>query len=60
LMVPFLYETAVEGSPQTHKMVVDTVAVNRPLEDSRFAKPQAQVADSPATPPAAAPKQASR
>jgi outer membrane lipoprotein-sorting protein len=60
LMVPFLYETAVEGSPQTHKMVVDTVAVNRPLEDARFTKPQAQVADSPATPPAAAPKQASR
>ena len=59
-MVPFLYETAVEGSPQTHKMVVDTVTINRPLEDSRFAKPQAQVADSPATPAAAAPKQASR
>src|SRR6202795_4402226 len=56
LMVPFLYETAIEGSSQTHKMVVDTVAVNRPLEDSRFAKPQGPVADSPATPPAAAPK----
>jgi hypothetical protein len=54
LMVPFLYETAIEGNPQTHKMIVETVAVNRALEDSRFVKPQILVAGSAAAPAAAA------
>lgn len=54
VMVPFLYETAIEGSPQPHKMVVETVAVNRALDDSRFAKPQLLVAGSAAAPAAAA------
>jgi hypothetical protein len=52
LMVPFLYETAVDGNPQTHRMVVESVNVNRTLDDARFAKPQVLVA---ATPPASAP-----
>jgi hypothetical protein len=52
VMVPYLYESANEGSPQTHKMVVESVAVNRTLDDARFAKPQVLVA---ATPPAARP-----
>jgi len=52
LMVPYLYETANEGSPQTHRMVIESAAVNNPLEDARFAKPQVVV---PATPPAAKP-----
>lgn len=47
LMVPYLYETAIDSSPQTHKMVIETVAVNRALDDSRFAKPQLLVAGSP-------------
>jgi hypothetical protein len=46
LMVPYLYETAIDGGTQTHKMTVQTVAVNRALDDSRFAKPQAIVAAS--------------
>jgi len=52
LMVPYLYETANEGNPHTHRMVIESVAVNRTLEDARFAKPQVLVA---ATPPAAKP-----
>src|SRR5437016_4486409 len=52
VMVPYLYETANEGNPRTHKMVIEAVEVNRTLDDARFAKPQALVA---ATPPAAAP-----
>ena len=52
VMVPYLYETANEGSPRTHKMVIEAVEVNRTLDDARFAKPQALAA---ATPPPAAP-----
>ena len=50
LMIPFVYETAVEGFPQTHKMTIQTVTVNRALDDSRFAKPQASVVALPAAP----------
>ena len=46
LVVPYVYETAIDGGTQTHKMTVQTVAVNRALDDSRFAKPQAIVAAS--------------
>jgi hypothetical protein len=52
VMVPYLYETASEGTPHTHKMVIESVAVNGPLDDARFAKPQVLVA---ATPPPTAP-----
>lgn len=44
LIVPFLYETAIDGFPRTHKMSVDTVAVNHTLDEQRFAKPQVLVA----------------
>ncbi len=47
LMVPFLYETAVDNSTQTHKMLFDTVTVNHPIEDAHFTKPQ-QVVTAPA------------
>jgi hypothetical protein len=40
--VPFVYETAVEGYRETHKTVLESVAVNPKLEESRFAKPQAK------------------
>ncbi|HST09418.1 MAG TPA: hypothetical protein VLL05_03510 [Terriglobales bacterium] len=40
--VPFVYETAVEGYRDTHKTVLETVAVNPKLEDSLFTKPQAK------------------
>jgi hypothetical protein len=44
LLMPHVLETVVEGVRQTHKMTIDQVAVNRPLEDSLFAKPQLNVA----------------
>jgi len=50
LMVPYLYETAVEGVQQRHRMVVESVKVNPALDAARFVKPQVLVA---ATPPAA-------
>jgi outer membrane lipoprotein-sorting protein len=51
LMVPYSYETAVEGIPQRHRMVVESVKVNPALDAARFVKPQVLVA---ATPSAAA------
>jgi outer membrane lipoprotein-sorting protein len=41
LMVPFTLETAVDGSRDTHKMVIEKVAVNPKLDDALFAKPKA-------------------
>ncbi len=54
LTMPHTYETAVEGFPDRHRMIVETVGVNPALEDNRFAKPQVLVAGSPAATPAAA------
>jgi hypothetical protein len=39
LMIPFVLETAVEGLPGTHKMLIEKAAVNPRLDDARFAKP---------------------
>jgi hypothetical protein len=39
LKVPYVIETAVEGNRDTHKMLIETVAVNQKLDDTRFAKP---------------------
>jgi len=41
VMVPFVLETAVEGYPQTHKMVIEKVVVNPKLDDALFTKPKA-------------------
>ncbi len=41
LMVPFVLETAVDGSTDTHKVVIDKVALNPQLDDARFTKPKA-------------------
>ena len=51
LTVPYLYETAVEGITQRHRMTVESVKVNPALDAARFVKPQVLVAS---TPPAAA------
>jgi len=40
LMMPFLQETAVDGYPGTHKMVIEKVAVNPKLDDALFTKPK--------------------
>jgi outer membrane lipoprotein-sorting protein len=41
VMVPFELETAVDGYADTHKMILDKVALNPKLDDARFAKPKA-------------------
>jgi hypothetical protein len=41
LMVPFVLETAVDGYPDTHRVVVEKVALNPKLDDARFTKPRA-------------------
>jgi outer membrane lipoprotein-sorting protein len=50
LMVPFLYETVAEGSPHGHKMRIESVLVNRDMDDSRFTKPQPLLAAAPHLP----------
>ena len=39
LKVPYVIETAVEGNKDTHKMLIESVAVNPKLDDALFAKP---------------------
>ncbi len=41
VMIPFVLETIVDGYPQTHKIVLDKVAVNPKLDPATFAKPKA-------------------
>jgi hypothetical protein len=60
VMVPYLYETANEGTPHTHKMVIESVAVNGPVDDARFAKPQVLVAATPPPTPPATPAPAKK
>jgi len=40
LMVPHTLETAVQGVTQTEKISIESVAVNKSLDDARFTKPQ--------------------
>jgi hypothetical protein len=40
VMVPFVLETAVDGYRDTHKMVIEKVAVNPKLSDALFTKPR--------------------
>jgi outer membrane lipoprotein-sorting protein len=40
VMVPFVLETAVDGYPQTHKMVIEKVVINPKLDDALFTKPK--------------------
>jgi outer membrane lipoprotein-sorting protein len=41
LMVPFVLETAVDGYPETHKMILEKVTLNPKLDDTLFTKPGA-------------------
>lgn len=43
LLIPHLLETVVDGVRGSEKIVIDTVAVNPLLTDSRFEKPRAKV-----------------
>jgi hypothetical protein len=38
--VPFVIETAVVGYPESHKMMIEKVAVNPKLDEATFAKPR--------------------
>jgi len=40
LMVPFVLETTVDGYKDTHKMVIEKVALNPALDDSKFVPPK--------------------
>ncbi len=40
LTVPYTLETVVEGVNQSHKINIESVAVNQPVDDALFAKPQ--------------------
>lgn len=42
LMVPYVLETTVQGVRQSHKMTIESVAVNPKLDDSLFTKPKPQ------------------
>lgn len=44
LNVPHTLETVVDGVKGSHKMTIQTVSVNPPVDDSRFAKPQLALA----------------
>ena len=39
--IPFVLETAVDGFPETHKMLIEKAAVNPKLDSSLFEKPHA-------------------
>jgi hypothetical protein len=39
LLMPFVLETAVDGFPGTHRMLIEKAAVNPKLDEARFAKP---------------------
>jgi hypothetical protein len=40
LVMPYLLETAVEGSPYTEKITIENIISNPNFEESRFAKPR--------------------
>ncbi len=44
LTVPYMMETVVDGIKQTHKMSIQSVTLNPPLDDAMFAKPQLNLA----------------
>lgn len=46
LNVPHVFETAVEGGNKSHRMNVEQVAINQPMEDALFAKPQTGLVNS--------------
>jgi hypothetical protein len=41
VMIPFVLETAVDGYPETHKILIDKGLMNPKFDASRFAKPGA-------------------
>ena len=56
VLIPFVYETAIDAGRETHKMIFETVALTRVLSDARVSKPEltqpARAPQSQAAPPA--------
>ncbi len=50
LVMPHVFETFVEGGLQPHKLLIEHVAVNQPLDDALFRKPGSDVVKTAATP----------
>lgn len=50
LTVPHVLETVVEKDKQSHKMTIEHLAVNQPMEGALFAKPQLAVASASGQP----------
>lgn len=44
LKMPHTFETVVEGGIKSHRMYIDQVKVNQPMEDTLFVKPQLAIA----------------
>jgi hypothetical protein len=40
LLMPHLLETAVESTARPEKIIIESVAVNVPIDDTRFGKPK--------------------
>ena len=38
--IPFVLETAIDGYPDTHKMMIEKVGLNPALDDARFVRPK--------------------
>ena len=41
VMIPFVQETAVDGYPDRHKLLVEKAAINPSFTDALFSKPRA-------------------
>jgi hypothetical protein len=50
LNIPHVFETVVEGDKLPHKMRIERVTVNQPMEDALFAKPQLAALAKPSSP----------
>jgi hypothetical protein len=44
LLMPHVLETVIDGGNAGHKMVIERVAVNQPMDDALFAKPEVPAA----------------
>lgn len=43
LVVPHVFETVVDGGQHSHKMYIDHIAINQPMDDALFMKPGPQL-----------------
>jgi hypothetical protein len=43
--MPHTFETVVDGGIKSHRMYIDKVKVNQPMEDTLFVKPELAMAN---------------